>query len=54
MKRCQLCGHSRAAHLDGTRCALCGCTPRRQTLVQDSFAFKNALPTRVTDNTRKR
>jgi hypothetical protein len=54
MKRCQHCGHSQAAHLDGTRCALCGCVPARQTFVQDAFAFKTSLQTRVTANTRKR
>ena len=54
MKRCQHCGHSRAAHIDGMRCALCGCVPARQNFVQDSFSFKSALHTRVTANTRKR
>jgi hypothetical protein len=55
MKRCDLCGHSRAAHVDGMRCALCGCLPQRQTFVQDSFGFRESLPTRVTTtNTRKR
>ena len=54
MKRCVHCGHSRAAHVDGTRCALCGCRPGQETLVQESFTFRNALPARVTTNTRKR
>ena len=54
MKRCELCGHSRAAHVDGMRGALCGCLPQRQTFIQDSFSFKTALPLRVTSNTRKR
>jgi hypothetical protein len=36
------------------RCALCGCVPSRQTFVQDAFAFRSTLPTRVTNNTRKR
>ena len=61
MKRCQHCGHSRAAHVGGIRCALCGCVPQRQTFVQDSFAFRNglarqegSLPEPVMVNTRKR
>ena len=54
MKRCEHCGHSRAAHIDGMRCALCGCAPERQTFVQEKLGFRTALPTRVTDNTRKR
>jgi hypothetical protein len=54
MKRCEHCGHSRAAHVDGMRCALCGCLPQRQNFVQDSFSFKTVLPTRVASNSRKR
>lgn len=54
VKRCPHCGHSRAAHVDGVRCALCGCVPDRQTYVQESFGFRSALPARVTNNTRKR
>jgi hypothetical protein len=54
MKSCPHCGHSKAAHVDGTRCALCGCVPSRQDFVQDAFAFRTALPSRVTSNTRKR
>ena len=54
MKTCSHCGHSRAAHLDGVRCALCGCVPSRTTFVQDSFSFRSALPGRVSNNTRKR
>lgn len=54
MKRCHLCGHSRQAHVDGRRCALCGCYTERRTFVQESLVFRNALQTRVTDNTRKR
>lgn len=61
MKRCQHCGHSRAAHSDGVRCALCGCVPQRQTFVQEAFAFRNgmarpagSIPERVMANTRKR
>ena len=54
MTRCKICGHSRAAHLDGVRCALCGCLPDRRTFVQESFTFRNALPTRMTTDGRKR
>jgi len=53
-KRCEYCNHSRAAHVDGLRCALCGCMPARQSFVQDSFTFRTTLPARVTRNTRKR
>jgi ribosomal protein L37E len=54
MARCKLCGHSRAAHVDGVRCALCGCLPERRNFVQDAFAFRSALPGRVMTDTRKR
>lgn len=61
MKRCEHCGHSRAAHAGGMRCALCGCVPQRQTFVQDSFSFRSgvarpagSIPERVMNNTRKR
>lgn len=61
MKRCQHCGHTREAHVGGTRCALCGCVPQRQTFVQDAFAFRSAvprppgaIPEPVTTDTRKR
>lgn len=53
-KRCEHCGHSRAAHIDGMRCALCGCMPARQTFVQESFGFRDAVVRRVPANTRKR
>lgn len=53
-KRCEHCGHSRAAHIDGMRCALCGCVPGRQTFVQQSLGFRTSLPGAVTPNTRKR
>jgi hypothetical protein len=54
MKHCPHCGHSGAAHVDGLRCALCGCVPSRQSFVQDKFAFRSSLPTRVTANARKK
>src|ERR1044071_125876 len=53
-KRCEHCGHSRAAHVDGLRCALCGCVPGRRTFVQESFGFRRALQRPVTRSTRKR
>lgn len=61
MKRCEHCGHSRAAHVDGLRCALCGCVPQRQTFVQEALPFRSgvsrpagAIPEQVAFNTRKR
>lgn len=54
MKRCPSCGHSPAAHLGGMRCALCGCTPRRQTLVQEKLAFRSALPARAVGSSGKK
>lgn len=58
MKPCSHCGHSKAAHVDGMRCALCGCTPARQNFVQDAFAFRTVIPTRLSRmrpvSTRKR
>jgi len=54
MKTCPHCGHSRAAHVGGARCALCGCRPGREMSVQESFTFRNALPVRVSMNIRKR
>lgn len=57
MKRCEHCGHSRAAHVDGMRCALCGCLPQRQNFVQERFGFRETLPLRAVPSaggTRKR
>jgi hypothetical protein len=54
MKNCEHCGHSRAAHIDGIRCALCGCLPARQTFVQTKLAFRSSLPNRAVPNSRKR
>lgn len=51
---CSKCGHSRAAHIDGTRCALCGCAPLRDEVVQELLPFRSLIPLRVTVNTRKR
>jgi len=54
MKRCEHCGHSKAAHLDGVRCALCGCVPERQEFVQQALSFRSALPARAAPAPRKR
>jgi hypothetical protein len=51
-KRCEYCGHSRAAHTDGVHCALCRCSSERAELVQETFAFRGAIAVRP--NTRKR
>jgi hypothetical protein len=56
-KKCVYCGHSRAAHADGVKCALCRCRSEEVTMIQDSFAFRSSLPTRghaPAVNTRKR
>src|SRR5437016_13969687 len=31
---CDICGHSRAAHVDGVHCALCRCSSERPAAVQ--------------------
>jgi hypothetical protein len=51
---CDICGHSRAAHVDGVHCALCRCTSERATPVQESLAFRSALPVRAARIGRKR
>jgi hypothetical protein len=53
-KKCDICSHSRAAHVDGGRCALCGCTSERRDLVQQTLGFRSTLPARIINNTRKR
>jgi len=53
-KRCEYCNHSRAAHVDGVRCALCGCVSEKRSFVQESFTFRATLQRRVTASTRKR
>jgi hypothetical protein len=52
--KCPICSHSRAAHVDGVKCALCRCTSEPREFRQESFAFKTALPVSVITNTRKR
>jgi hypothetical protein len=52
-KTCEFCGHSRAAHTDGIKCALCNCVSRPRELVQETFAFRTPL-LRPAQNRRKR
>jgi hypothetical protein len=52
-KKCEHCGHSRAAHTDGVQCALCRCQSQPRTLLQESFAFRDAIPL-PTPTSRKR
>jgi hypothetical protein len=54
MKHCRICGHSKAAHVDGTRCALCGCVPWKQEFVQEALPFRSMLTGQAAANTRKR
>ena len=42
-KNCDYCGHSRAAHTDGVKCALCDCVSRPRELVQESFSFRKSI-----------
>ena len=51
---CDICGHSRAAHVDGIHCALCRCSSARTAAVQESLVFRNALPVRTGGIGRKR
>lgn len=44
-KRCELCGHSRAAHADGVQCALCHCRSERPEVVQQAFTFRGVITT---------
>jgi hypothetical protein len=51
---CDICGHSRAAHVDGVHCALCRCSSERPAMVQESLVFRTALPIRSARIGRKR
>jgi len=51
---CEVCGHSRAAHVDGVHCALCRCGSERPAAVQQSLAFRGTLPVRTVGMGRKR
>jgi hypothetical protein len=54
-KKCDLCSHSSAAHIDGVRCALCECSSERREVVQQTLAFRSILPSsRLIANSRKR
>jgi hypothetical protein len=53
-QKCEICSHSIAAHVDGVRCALCGCTSERRELVQQTLAFRSMLPSRIPLTRRKR
>ena len=46
-KKCEVCGHSHAAHVDGVHCALCRCASQRSVAVQESLGFRNSLPIRT-------
>jgi hypothetical protein len=54
VKRCEFCGHSRAAHVDGVQCALCSCRSERRSFIQQSFAFRSMLSEPAGPMTRKR
>ena len=51
---CEVCGHSREAHVDGVHCALCRCSSERPAAVQQSLLFRTALPVRTAGMGRKR
>ena len=51
MRKCEVCGHSQAAHVDGVQCSLCRCHSEPAKLVQDSFVFRSAL---IPPSSRKR
>lgn len=46
-KKCDICSHSHAAHVDGVRCALCDCTSERREFVQQTLAFRSTMPARL-------
>ncbi|PYQ58209.1 MAG: hypothetical protein DMF58_16125 [Acidobacteria bacterium] len=54
VKRCEFCGHSRAAHVDGIQCALCSCRSEARDFVQQSFAFRGTLGVLKVPGARKR
>jgi hypothetical protein len=53
-RKCEICGHSRAAHVDGVHCSLCRCNSKRMVAVQESLAFWSSLPVRTAGIGRKR
>jgi hypothetical protein len=52
--RCDLCGHSVAAHLSVGRCVLCECIGEERQFVQQSLLFRSALPRTKPPTARKR
>jgi hypothetical protein len=42
-RNCSRCGHSPAAHLDGIRCALCGCRPEVPQAEQAALPFRSPM-----------
>src|SRR5437867_7520368 len=46
VRRCEFCGHSKAAHVDGIQCALCSCRSEERDFVQQSLAFRGTLAVR--------
>jgi hypothetical protein len=52
-RKCDYCGHSRAAHADGVACALCRCRSEQRELVQQTLAFRGTLAVRPS-SARKR
>ena len=54
MRKCDVCSHSKAAHVDGVHCALCRCASERLEMVQDSFVFRSALTPRTGRPGKKR
>jgi hypothetical protein len=54
VKRCEFCGHSRAAHVDGVQCALCSCHSEPRSFIQQSFTFRSMLAEPPEPMTRKR
>jgi len=51
---CEVCNHSRTAHVDGVHCALCRCNSERPIAMQESLVFRSALPIRTSGMGRKR
>lgn len=51
-RRCDYCGHSRAAHTDGVHCALCRCASERIEFVQAEFGFRNSITLRPASRKR--
>lgn len=50
---CKTCGHSLASHLQGVRCALCNCLIESRPSEQESFGFRDSLPMRSRQMSRR-